>query len=410
MPTNSFNNEVRITKMATEVMRNSCAFAKTVNTEHKSEFEGSRTKQGVDVLIRVPGFQDVRTGSAAQPGGYNDTTVPLTLTQYGVDLAFTSKDLQFMVENGEAFKRNVLEPMIVPLANKIDSLGLALYNQVYNSVGTPGTSPSDLAYFLDAGALLDNFSCPRDARYATVSPKTNAKVVYGNRALFNKSSEIDSQYEKGIIDTGAGFKWQMDQNVKTHVVGTFGTSTPLMDGTTADGATTINVNGWASGASTLNAGDIISIDGVYALNPVSKEATNELMQFRITTTTADSSGAMATLPISPAIILTGPTRNVSALPVNDAKVYVYGKNDNTYSAKRSITDLLYHRNAFTLACIDMAVPDSVYWGTKVKADGLPFSFRMVKTYNGNSDEELLRLDVMVGWALVRPEWAARVQG
>lgn len=409
MATNTFESAVHITKKACEVFRNNLAFAKTVSTDYKNEYEVPGAKHGATINLRVPGFYDVRTGPASQVQGYNETYRPLTVYQYGVDLAFTSADMKLLVNEGDAFTRNVLEPMIAPLANKIDADGLALYSSIYNAVGTPGTPPSDLQYFLDGAALLDNFATPRSQRYATVSPKTNSKVVYGNRSLFHSGDQISNQYEKGIMDTSAGFKWNVDQNVKAHTTGTVGTSTPLMNGTTADGATQIVTDGWASGGTTLKVGDILTIDNVYALNPVSKAQTTELMQFVVTEQISDTTGG-ATIKISPSIILTGPTRNVSAVPVNDAKVYYWGKNDNTYSAKTGYSDLLYHRNAFQLVTLDLQTPDSAAWAKRVSDPNLPFKFRMLKWYNGNTDEELLRLDILVGWALLRPQWACRIQG
>ena len=55
-----------------------------------------------------------------------------------------------------------------------------------------------------------------------------------------------------------GFKFSPDQNAPSMVTGN-APGTPAMNGSTADGASTINVDGWTSGQATLNVGDVITI-------------------------------------------------------------------------------------------------------------------------------------------------------
>ena len=125
---------------------------------------------------------------------------------------------------------------------------------------------------------------------AILSPWSQASLVQGLKGLFHSADQIQRQYEEGTMGLAAGLKFSMDQNIKTHTTGTFGTSTPAMAATASDGATTLNISGWASGASQLKKGDIISVAGCYAVNPVSKTSTGQLQQFVVTADTSDSSG------------------------------------------------------------------------------------------------------------------------
>ena len=411
MATNTYNNAVRITKMAMDCLENNIVAAKFVNRQYKSEFKDTGAKMGDTINVRIPGFYGVRTGSTAQPQGYNDSYVPVTLNQFGADLEFTSKDLLLAIEDGEAFQQNVLNPLIAPVANYLDTLVTGLYTQVTQYQGTPGTKPTDLTYYLNAGAMLDDFACPRDGqRSAILSPWSQASLVQGLKGLFHSADQIQRQYEEGTMGLAAGLKFSMDQNIKTHTTGTFGTSTPAMAATASDGATTLNISGWASGASQLKKGDIISVAGCYAVNPVSKTSTGQLQQFVVTADTSDSSGAMATLPISPAVILTGPNQNVTAVPTSGAAVYVYGLQNNTYSNKASNADLVFHRDAFGLVSVDLPKPDSAVFATRVRSKKLDISMRLVQFYNGTTDKELYRIDLLAGAAVFRPKWACRVQG
>lgn len=411
MATNSFNNAVKITRMAMDCLENNTVATKFVNRQYRSEFADTGAKQGDTINVRIPGFYGVRQGSTAQPQGYNDTYVPVTLSQFGADLEFTTKDLKLCVEDGDAFQQNVLNPLVAPVASYIDGLITSLYTGVTQYAGTPGTKPTDLNPYLQAGAMLDDFAAPRDGqRSALLSPWSQASMVNGLKGLFHSASEVAKQYEEGTMGMAGGLKFSMDQNIRNHTVGTFGTSTPAMAANATEGATTLNVSGWASGASTLKKGDIISVANVYAVNPVTKLSTGQLQQFVVTADTSDSSGAMATLPISPAIYATGANQNVTALPLSSAAVYVYGKQDNTYSAKVSNADLVFHRDAFGLVNVDLPKPDSAVFATRIRSKKLDISMRLIQFYNGATDKELYRIDVLAGAALFRPKWAVRVQG
>lgn len=411
MATNSFNNAVKITKMAMDCLENNTVAAKFVNRQYRSEFADTGAKQGDTINVRIPGFYGVRQGSTAQPQGYNDTYVPVTLSQFGADLEFTTKDLKLAVEDGEAFQQNVLNPLVAPVASYIDGLITSLYSGVTQYTGTPGTKPTALDSYLQAAALLDDAACPRDGeRSAMLNPWSQASMIKALSGLFNPTGELSRQYMEGTMGNAVGLKWSMDQNIRNHTVGTFGTSTPAMAANATDGASTLSTSGWASGASTLKKGDIISVANAYAVNPVTKLSTGQLQQFVVTADTSDSSGAMATLPISPAVILTGPNQNVTALPLSSAAVYVYGKQDNSYSAKVSNADMVFHRDAFGLINVDLPKPDSAVFATRIRSKKLDISMRLVQFYNGATDKELYRIDVLAGSALFRPKWACRVQG
>lgn len=411
MATNSYNNAVKITKSAMQWLENNTIMPRYVNTQHKTEFEADGAKHGDTLHIRVPGSYSVRTGAAANPQGYNDVTVPVTVAQSGVDLKFTSKDMMLFLEDGEAFHRNVLGPMMAPLASYLDQGAFNLYTSIPQATGTPGTLPTDLSAYLDAGAILDDNAAPRDGqRSAILSPWSQSSLVNGLKNLFHPGQTLEEQLKTGTMGDQAGLMFSMDQNVKNHTVGTIGTSTPLMNGSTLDGATQVVTDGWASSAATLKVGDIISISGVYSVNPVTKATNRTLRQF-VVTEDVTSSGVDMTIKISPAITLTGPTQNVNALPANNAPIYVYGKNDNTYSAKQTNTDIVMHRDAFALVTIDMPKPQSCYFCTRIKSRVLKnISFRLIQWYNGQEDSELYRIDMMSGWALARPSFACRVQG
>ena len=410
MAANAFNNTAKITKQAMDVLRNSLVLVPRVNRTYEKEFSQGQGKIGDTVSVRIPGYGTVRRGKVANPTGYNESYIPLTVAQIGADLKFSSKELLLNVEDPPEFQRSVLGPQMATLINQIEADGFALYNQFSSSTGTPGTKPTDLQYFLDAGANMAEFACPVDDEiYAYLSPRVQSSMVNGLKGLFQDSSEIASQYKKGVMGTAAGMHFMMSQNVPIHQTGTF-SGTPAMNGATLEGATTLAINSWGGATDSLKKGDIITIAGVFAVNPVSKQSTGQLMQFRVTADYAATANAMAALPISPAIYTatSGPLQNVTALPLTTAAVTIFGA-AATYSNKQSPANLVMHRDALAFAAVDMPLLDPSQQ-VRVRDNQLGMSVRLTKWLDGANDDLLYRLDLMVGWALLRDKFGCRVQG
>ena len=377
---------------------------KHVNRGYDDQYRQDGAKSGDTANIRIPGYGTYRSGKVAQPTGNNETYVPVVLQQGGADFQLSSKEKTLNVDE----MITILGPRISSVVSEIDRQGLELVRGLSQTTGTPGTAPTNLKPFTDAFAKMAKFGAPIDDNISAILDfDTQSALVDGLGSRFQSAVDIARQYREGNMGIAAGMKFSADQIVPSHTVGTFGSSTPVMAANSADGDATISTSGWASGASTLNKGDVIQIAGVYAVNAVTKQSTGKLMDFVVTATTSDSSGAMATLPISPALTLTGPNQNISALPLSSAKVYVFGKNDNTYSGLVSPLNVVFHKDAFVLASADLApVPGS----TRMKSSKLDFSIRVSEFWDGRTDDQLYRLDVLFGWATLRPQFACRVQG
>ena len=409
MATNTFNNAVKIAKYAMDCLENNLTFTKFVNRKYESMFMDGGAKGGDTVNVRIPALgYGLRHGSAAAPQGYTDTYKPITLTQHGADMQFTTKELQLNLEDGDAFKQNVLNPLIAPVANYIDQQGMALASQIANSVGTPGTLPSSLSPFLDAGATLDSASVPRDGSWAAVMhPRHQAGILKGTATYYNPQSDISAQYREGVLGKLiGGFKFSPDQNAPSMTTGTLA-GTPVVSAVPADGASQVAISG--ASTTSLNVGDVLTFANVYAVNPVSKLSTGDLKQFTVTQAVAASGGAL-TVSISPALTLSGPNQNVDSLPQVSAAVAFWGVTDTSLNAKTTRQSLLFHPDAFGLACVDLPKPASATYCVRVRSPKLNIPIRLIQFYNGSTDQELYRLDVLFGWATLRDQFACRVVG
>lgn len=392
-----------ITREALRVLENQLTFTKQVNTNYDSYFAREGAKIGTSLNVRKPPRYVGRTGQAISIEDATEEQVTITLdTQFGVDITFSSEDLALSIDD---FQERFISPAVATVANKLDNDGMALYKTVYNSVGTPATTPNAILTYLTAGVALDNDSCPQDGkRSLVITPLMQATIVDALKGLFQQATAIASQYAKGQMGIAAGFNWYMDQNCNTHTTGVFTTSaTPLVNGSTSTGATTLVTDGWNSGSSTVTEGDVFTIAGVNHVNPQSRQSTGSLQQFVVTAATTSSGGAM-TIPISPAIKTTTGFQTVDALPADNAALTFVGA-----ESTQSPQGIAFHRDAFCLSSADLPLPGGVDMAARVADKSLGLSIRMVRQYDITTDKWPCRLDILYGWDALRPELACRVQ-
>jgi hypothetical protein len=414
------NNLLTISKITNEalmVLENELTFTSEVDRNYDDQFAVVGAKIGNTVNVRRPGRFIGTTGPALNVEDFNETSVPVTLsTQFHVDTQFTTQDLALSLD---MFSDRVLKPAIAAIANKIDRDGMSMATlQTANIVGTAGTPPTGLITYLTAGAYLDSEGAPRDGRRSCiVEPFTSATIVDSLKGLFVPNDRIGTQYEKGLMGRdSAGMNWKMDQNVVSQTFGSNSTTTVTASVATTT-ATGFLTTGWASsstisvtaantGTMNLNAGDTITIDGVFAVNPQNRQAygTNKLRNFVVKSTTAIASGSTVSVVVSPAVITAGQFQNVS-IPTTSATAAVTQFNKiGTVSPQ----NIIMHRNAFTLAVADLELPEGVHFAGRASDKEIGLSLRVVRQYTINNDSIPTRLDVLYGWAPLYPELACRV--
>jgi hypothetical protein len=410
------NNLLTISKITNEalmVLENELTFTSEVDRNYDDQFAVVGGKIGNTVNVRRPGRFIGTSGPALNVEDFNETSVPVTLsTQFHVDTQFTTQDLALSLD---MFSDRVLKPAVAAIANKIDRDGLLLAkNATANIVGTAGTPPTGLITYLTAGAFLDSEGAPRDGRRSCiVEPFTSATIVDSLKGLFVPQEAVSEQYRKGLMgrDSG-GMNWKLDQNVVSHQFGSYSTSVLSCNVTTATGFLT---SGWAQSSNitigaatanaTLNQGDVITIAGVFAVNPQNRQpyGSNKLRNFVVNTPVTITASGTATVNVSPAVITSGQFQNVSVTSTGSQTVTPF---NNTGIV--SPQNIIMHRNAFTLAVADLELPDGVHFAGRASDKEIGLSMRVVRQYTINNDSIPTRLDVLYGWAPLYPELACRV--
>jgi hypothetical protein len=333
-----------------------------------------------------------------------ETSKPLVINkQKNVAFQFSAKDLSLTIDR---FAERYLDGAAVSLANQFDVDGMTLaYQSTPNLVGTAGTTPATAEVVLLAGAKMDNNSCPVDKnRSLIVNPKSQVKLIDALKSLPESAKEIGKQYRTGRFTTALGFDWAMSQNVRTHTVGSWGT-TPLVNGASQTGST-LAVDGLTTTTGTAKKGDKFTVAGCYAVNTVTGDALDELQQFTVTAdATANGSGQVAALGIYPEIKATGPGKTVSALPADNAAIVFVGTASTAYPQ-----NIAYHKHAFVYAMVPLQMPKDVHFGSRAIDPDSGLSIRMVSQYDIKTDMFITRCDIAYGWAARRPEWASVIIG
>lgn len=411
MAGNSLLTASVITKEALMELKNQLSFTRSVNRQYDDRFAQSGGKIGDTINIRKPPRYAVTDGAALTIQDTIDESVALTLDSHKhVGMAFSNKDLTLSIDN---FKELYIKPAVTAIANAVDYAGYAaMYKQVFSSVGVPSASalPSTLKGFTQAKAKIASLGGNIEDLTAVVDPMVEASLVEGLKSLFQSSEQIKQQYEKGTMGMAAGSKFKMSQNVVKHTIGA-PVGTPAIKTTiAAEGSTTIDADG-ITGSITgcYKAGDVIQIAGVYSVNPQTKQSTGELKQFVVTATTNSVTNEIASLPISPAIYLTGGRQNVDAYPVDGAAITLFGA-ATTYASVVAPQNLVFHKDAFALGCADFELPGGMDMAARAsdKESGLSISF--IRGYDIVNHRMISRLDILFGWKCLYPEFACRVVG
>lgn len=398
---NSFLNIDMITTKALDVLENNSAIIRNVNKQYDDSFGNTGAQIGSSLRVRLPDRVLVTDGAAlsVQDIAQQYTTMSVT-TQKQVGLNFTDAD--FVLKMGP-FEDQFLKPRVSQLATTIDNDVCNVYKDIYQSVGTPGTTPATSLVLLQANQKLNEMACPPGTRYCAVTPAANASLVEGMKGLFNPVDFVSRQFKTGLIAEGVlGFdEINMSQSLPNHLTGDWGTTITSTGTLSTQGQATLPIS-FTGSSKTWKQGDVFTIANVYSVNPQTRVSTGSLQQFVVTADlTASSTG---TLAISPAIYTSSHAlATVDSFPQATAAVTMLGSANTSYPQ-----NLVYHKDAIAFVSADCVMPKGVNFASRQTHNGV--RMRIVNQYDINNDRMPTRLDVIYGYKLIRPELAVRVWG
>ena len=388
-----------VAKEALPILKNMLSFSSNVNRDFEDEFTGNMNRgyaPGATINIKRPPRYTYRAGRVSVPQATTESSIPLTLSQGGTDLNFTSAEQTLSLTKLE----DKIAAAVAPIANEIDRQGLQLarfatFNTLNPTGALPATQIAAVQAITDSNRRLDEMGAPRDKRRAFVmGPGLNGAMLNGFSGMFNQVSSLNKQYDSGLMQNAFGISPSMDQNVDTHTNGTqVVTGTAVAAGLSGASIACVGLGG------TITRGTVVQFPGVFAVNPQSRQSTGVLAQFVIT---ADLLAGAVALPISPAMVTSGPFQNVSG-PTTAANFTIVGAASTSYQA-----NVAYHKDAFTLAMVPLWSPPGGKGVIDVAQESYDGStVKVTNFYDGVNDNSIWRLDVLFGWAATYPELAVK---
>lgn len=401
-----------IAKEALRLLKNELIAMQCVNrdiTPRYGEF-------GDTISVKLPARVKSASGRTLVKQPMVDRVTALVCdNQEHVGLEFNAIDRSLSITE---FATRYLKSATSQLAHAVDkSILVAAKNGFFHSTGTPGTA-LDTDEFIDAAAFQTMLGHPNDGMsHNILNPLDAASIRKELKTLYNPEM-VKTAIERAYCGPLAGSDSFETAQMISHTVGDHG-GTPLVAGASQAG-TTLNIDGApASRTGFLKRGDVITIAGVFSVNPRTYESTGELHQF-VVTADVDSDGAgLAAIPISPEIndgnqttldkegasISTRAFQNVTALPADNAAITIMGAANTTYRQ-----NLLLHKDAVTVAPVDITIPDTAPLAKRVRDEDSGLSILMTGQYNITDMVQTYRLDVLWAVKALYPELGRRIWG
>jgi len=397
-----------------KLLKNKLVAAKLVSGEFKDEFKKTGTKTWAK---RPPEFV-VRDGPVAQVQDVVEGEVEIALDkQKGVDIEFTSIEETLTVD--ALLKSKAMNSAMGRLANQIDADIHAETKKFFNWVGTPGSAIDTYAKLTKAMLRMDEGSVEADGRVGFLQP-SDAWALVGNLSGNYVNDVAKNALTRAKLPLLGDVDWYATQNAASVTTGTR-SGDCVTDGANQNVAyTAVKDGNWEQNlvvdamgnATTAKAGEVLTIAGVYAINPITKAPLPYLQQFTLTQDALANStaGGQATLKISPPIIIDGAFQTVSAAPADGVAIQWMGNDTEATTASKTYTfGTAFQKDAIALVSAKLIMPFTGEADYATDPDtGL--TVRYWRSSDSTNDTHMHRYDVIYGCKNVDPRRGVRVSG
>jgi len=393
-----------VTREALRIAHEKSQFIATTDRQYDDSYAKTGAKIGSALRVRKPNQYVRTTGSRVMDvQDQTESTSTITVaTQDHVDMRFNSAELALSIDE---LSRRYIEPAVSILVSGIEADYLAACTKAtYNVAGTAGTAITTLATPGAARAKLNQNLAPKDNRNIQMDSVTMGGLVNGMASYFNPSKDGSDRFREGMVARTSMADYYENERVWTMTNSDDVTANTNADGLVTDGGNTIACgDDLAVGKQVV--GSVFTIAGVYACHPETKQAYPYLQQFTVTATGAVS------VTFSPTIYLTGAKKNVCSATGANLAVTAFNEAAMTFIGSASSSyaqSLMYHKEAFQFVTCDLPIMDDAAKCVRRVQDGL--SMRVWQASDIRNDELLMRIDILYGFAQLRPEWACRMIG
>lgn len=359
---NNFLTTKTIAREALPILESNLVFPALIYKDYSAEF----SKQGDTIQVRKPPVYNASEfDGVIDIQDINEGEVLVKLDKIAdVSVELSAKE---MALNAEDFTKQVIEPAMVAIAEKINADGLALYKDIPYTYGTAGTTPSSLSDLAGGAKILNDNKAPLVGRGAVWNTEAIANFQVLPALVNAEKCGSTEALKEGAIGRVFGVDHYFSQQIPEHACGTFSGSVTATAGE-SDGTTVLS--GSCSG--TLKHGDLLTIGtGTYTVME-----------------DVEALGSSVTVKICPALA----TKDI------DGSVTPVGNH---------AANLMFQKSAFGFVTrpLEAARGADSY---VTSYNGL--SVRVTMDYNITTKKQTLSIDTLYGFKTLYPELAVRVLG
>ncbi|MEX1376506.1 MAG: P22 phage major capsid protein family protein [Eubacteriales bacterium] len=356
-----------IAREALPILQNNLLMPNLIHQDYSEEFVG----QGDTIQIKKPAIftaNDFESTIDVQEAAIGGVDVKIDKLA-DVSVEITSKELALSMED---FASQVMEPMAVALAEKINKEGLELAKDIPYFSGTAGVTPDDLDDFSDIRKGLNNNKAPLTNRRAVWDVDADAKFTQLASLVKVSDSGTSQALREGEVGRVFGMDNYYSQHVYEHEAGeAAGATSPKVNGAVAAGAYTMAIDASAMTGG-LKKGDLMTIAG---------------NNYVVTEDTEDAAtNAISSVKFYPA----APEGGIA----DNAEI--------TFVTGNSVRNMGFHKNAFAFVTRALPLPSDAQ-GYVVSFNGI--TLRVVRSYDISTKKEIMSMDVLYGFKTVYPELA-----
>lgn len=209
---NTFLEIKNIARLALPRLIENLVFPNLIHRDFSNDFELGK---GATIQVRKPVVLSAKTfNGEIETQDVNEATIDVTLDQIAtVDVAFSSLERAVNVDD---LNRIFIEPAAVALAEKINTDGLALLNQV---TAAASANPKSLDAFAQASKVLSKAKVPVSPRYGVWSPDAEADFRTVPSIVNAEKSGTTEALRNGSIGRIFGIENYMAQGIGSDILG-----------------------------------------------------------------------------------------------------------------------------------------------------------------------------------------------
>jgi len=395
-----------VAREALTELHEQCELLQTVDRQYDDSFGKGGAKIGDTLRVRKPNEFNVRTGNAMQISPITEETQTITMsTLKGVDMEFNYTDSLLKTDSPKdvaMFTKRYIRPAISKLISIVESEAITYYTKATAQVaGTAGSAIANLSTPNLARAKLNQKAAPKTDRHVQIDSVTMASLVAGVPSYFNPQADLSRQYREGFVTRTAMADFHENERCWT-LPNAADVAGEINNGTLTSGITTLTVDGLSAAPV---AGMVFTVGAgsgetpILDVHPETKVAYAHLKQFTVVSATTTN------ITFTPAMIFdtTDPRQNCSGTPADGADITFVGAASTNY-----VQPIMYHKEAFQFVNAPLEIMDDADKCSVETREGM--SLRVWRGSDIGMNRRVLRIDMLYGFAALRPEWACRLIG